>query len=72
MCEAGLKAGLSQGQLDSMLELIKTTEIKEKLKQRTQEALDLGVSDGIETERTGLHSPAQRGGWVEFIMAMSC
>lgn len=30
-----------------MLERIKTEEIKEKLKQRTQEALDLGVSEVI-------------------------
>ena len=44
MCAAGLKAGLSQSQLDTLLELIKTEEVKEKLKQRTQEALDLGVS----------------------------
>lgn len=44
MCEAGLKAGLSQADLDKMLEMTKSSEIKEKLKQRTQEALDLGVS----------------------------
>lgn len=43
MCAAGAKAGLSQSQLDTMLQQITTEEIKEKLKQRTQEALDLGV-----------------------------
>ena len=38
-----MKAGFSQSQLDSMLELTQTDKIKEMLKQRTQEALDLGV-----------------------------
>lgn len=43
MCEAGLKAGLSQADLDKMLEMMGTGEVEEKLKKSTQEALDLGV-----------------------------
>ena len=42
--EAGEKAGLEQGELDDLLQLVQTSEIKDKLKKRTQEALDLGVS----------------------------
>ncbi len=42
--EAGEKAGISGGVLDKMETLIQTDTVKEKLKQRTQEALDLGVS----------------------------
>jgi 2-hydroxychromene-2-carboxylate isomerase len=44
LCAAGVEAGFSHSQLEDMLELIKTDRVKEKLKQRTQEALDLGVS----------------------------
>lgn len=41
--EAGKKAGLSEEEIDKLLEMIQTEEVKEKLKQRTQETLDLGV-----------------------------
>ncbi len=51
---AGLKAGLSQSQLDTMLQMIKTDEIKEKLELRTQEALDLGVSEYIMRSRNSI------------------
>ncbi len=41
--EAGEKAGINGVVLDKMEALIQTDAVKEKLKQRTQEALDLGV-----------------------------
>ena len=42
--EAGQKAGVSEADLDKMLAMAETPEVKERLKQRTQEAVDLGVS----------------------------
>jgi len=41
---AGVKAAIDDSVLDKMASLMKTEEVKAKLKQRTQEALDLGVS----------------------------
>ncbi len=41
--KAGEKAGISGDILDKMEAMIQTDEIKERLEQRVQEALDLGV-----------------------------
>jgi len=44
LVEAGLKAGISEETVTKMADAIATDSIKEKLKEQTQEALDLGVS----------------------------
>ena len=41
-------AGISQEMIDQMVGMIQTEAVKEKLKQRTQEALDLGVRHCLE------------------------
>jgi len=43
--QVGRKAGLSDGEIESYLKQIKGDAVKEKLRQTTQEAIDLGVRD---------------------------
>ena len=50
LLEAGLKAGISEDVVVKMADAIATNGIKEKLKQQTQEALDLGVSETLCSE----------------------
>ncbi|XP_028984919.1 glutathione S-transferase kappa 1-like [Betta splendens] len=43
LCEAALKAGLSDSEIKEILELSKSKEVKDKLKSNTQAALDYGA-----------------------------
>jgi len=43
--QAGKKVGLSDGEAESFVKNINDVAVKEKLKQTTQEAIDLGVRE---------------------------